>query len=154
MRIATIVGYNNPQDAIFRVVRNVDTTTILRGSPCVFNMNGTRDGLDVVQSSTAGANKCQAYFAGVAAEDIPAGEIGNAMVEGVATFVRCSGAVAIDTTLSINSAANNFVGGATVAAVIAVASVGPAVMPSLVNAVATATVDGVANVSTRVRVRA
>lgn len=154
MRIATIVGTNNPQDAIFRTVKNADSTTILKGSPCVFNMNGTRDGLDVVQSSTAGANKCHAYFAGVASEDIAPGELGNAIIDGVATFVRCSGSVAVETTLSVNSAANNFVGGATVATVIAVTSVGPAVIPNLVNAVATATVDGVSNVSTRVMVRA
>lgn len=154
MRFATIVGTDNPQDAIYRTVRNADTTTILRGAPCVFNMNGTRDGLDVVQSSTAGANKCSAYFAGVATQDIPAGQLGEALIDGVANFVRCSGSVAVETTLSVNSAANNFVGGATVATVIAVASVGPAVIPNLVNAIATATVDGVANVSTRVRVRA
>lgn len=153
MRVGLLQGNLGPADNVYRTVRNADTTTILRGSPCVFAMNGTRDGFDVVQSSTAGANKAQAYFAGIAAEDIPAGSVGETLCQGVANFVRCSGAVAVETTLSVNPAANDFVGGATVATVIGVASVGPAAQLNLVNAVATTTVNGVANVSTRVFVR-
>jgi hypothetical protein len=154
MRTPTLVGSLGPAENVYRTVRNADTTVILRGTPCCFVMNGTRDGFDVVQSSTSGVNKSTAYFAGIAAEDIAVGELGPALIKGVANFVRCSGSVAVETTLSVNPAANNFVGGATVATVIAVTSVGPAVLPALVNAIATATVNGVANVSTRVMVNA
>lgn len=142
------------QQNVYLHVRNDDSTTILRGAPAVYTMNGTRDGSGVVQAATASTNKATAYFAGIAAQDILPAGYGMTLISGVADFVRCSGAVAVETTLSVNPAAANFVGGATVATIIAVASIGPAVMPPLINAIATATVNGVTNVSTRVMVRA
>ncbi len=154
MQIPQFFGQLRPRQNVYLHVRNADSTTIVRGAPAVYNMNGTNDGMDVVQSATASTNKATAYFAGVVVKDIPAGEYGMTLIHGVADFVRCSGIVAVETSLSVNPAAANFVGGATVATIIGVASVGPAVMPALVNAVATATVDGVANVSARVMVRA
>jgi hypothetical protein len=119
-------------------------------------MNGTGDGINVANSSDAlvGANKCVAYFVGIALEDIAVNAFGKTLIKGVCPFVRCSASVAVETALTINSATNDFVGGATVATIIAVASVGPAAVLRLVNAVATATVDGVTNVSTRVMVNA
>lgn len=154
MQWPTMFGDARPKQNVYLHVRNADSTTISRGAPAVFNMNGTNDGVDVVQSSTAGANKSTGYFAGVVQQDIPAGANGLALCYGVADFVRCSGSVAVETSLSVNPAANNFVGGATVATIIGVASVGPAVIPVLVNAIATATVAGVSNVSARTFVRA
>jgi hypothetical protein len=154
MQIPQLFGDLRPKQNVYLHVRNADSTTLLRGAPAVYNMNGTNDGIDVVQAATAGANKSTAYFAGVVQRDIAADEYGMALIHGVADFVRCSGSVAVETSLSVNPAAANFVGGATVATIIAVTSVGPAVMPALVNAVATATVDGVSNVSARVFVRA
>ena len=154
MQWPTMFGDLRPRQNVFLHVRNADSTTIVRGAPAVFNMNGTNDGVDVVQAATASTNKSTAYFAGIVVKDIPTLSNGLTLIHGVADFVRCSGAVAVETTLSVNPAAANFVGGATVATVIAVTSIGPAVIPALVNAVATATVEGVANVSARVFVRA
>lgn len=134
-------------------VRNDDTTTILRGAPCVYAMNGTGDGFAVVQSATAGADKSTAYFAGIVAQDIPPGAVGMSLVSGVADFVRVSASTPANVALTVNPAAANFAAGAAVSAIIAITTVGPVQMPPLVNAVATATVNGIANVSTRVMVR-
>jgi len=155
MQIPTLYGEpsQNKQN-IYVHVKNVDTTPILRGTPCIYAMNGAQDAHAVVNAVTAGANKSTAYFAGVAAKDIPVGEVGMALISGVADFVRCSGALSADTALSVNPAANNFLGAGGMGTILAVATVGPIQMPTLVSAVVTATVDGVANVANRVIVRA
>ena len=155
MQIPTLYGDPGPnRQNIYLHVKNVDTTTILRGTPCVYAMNNNVDTNSVVNAVTAGANKSTAYFAGIAVQDIRPQETGMALISGVAEFVRCSAAVTADSALTVNPAGNNFVPGAAVSAIIAIATVGPVQMPPLVSGVASLTVEGVANVSTRVIVRA
>jgi len=139
---------------VYNHVKNNDTIPILRGAPCVYAMNGTDDGFGVVNSVTAGANKSQAYFAGVAAQDIPVGAVGMALVSGVTDYVRCSGAVVPEQGLAVNVAAANFAPGALVSAIVAVTTVGPAILPLVTAAIASSTVGGVANICTRAIVKA
>jgi hypothetical protein len=154
MQIPTLFGdpSANKQN-IYLHVKNVDTTPILRGTPCIYAMSGTQDAHAVVNAVTAGANKSTAYFAGIAAKDIPVGEIGMSLISGVSDFVRCSGSMSADNALTVNPAANNFVSAGAISAIIAIATVGPIQLPPLITGNATATIDGVANVSNRVLVR-
>ena len=155
MQLPTLFGDPgaNKQNTYLHV-KNVDGTPILKGAPCVYAMNGAQDAHAVVNAVTAGANKSTAYFAGIAAQDIPVGEVGMALVSGVSDFVRCGGAVIADSALSVNSAANNFLSAGAVSAILAVATVGPVQLPPLISAVPSATVNGVTNVCNRVIVRA
>jgi hypothetical protein len=152
MNTPLIAGFDGPRQTETKMFKNTGAATILRGSPVVLKMNGTGDGFEVYNSSEAGANKCVAYFAGIAEEDIAVGQVGSVLTKGMCNFVRCSGAVAIDTALTVNSATNDFGAGAAVSAILAVASVGPACVIRLVTAIATGTVEGVNNVSSRVMV--
>jgi hypothetical protein len=154
MQIPQLFGEpgNNRQN-VWVHVKNVDSTPILRGAPCVYAMNGSNDGHAVINSVTAGANKSQAYFAGVATKDIPVGEVGMSLISGVTDFVRCSGAVVAEQGLAVNVAASNFAPGALISAISAVVTVGPAVMPLVTAAAASTTVEGVANVCPRAMVK-
>jgi len=154
MQIPSLFGEpgNNRQNVHVHV-KNIDTIPILRGAPCIYAMNGNADGHGVINSVTAGANKSQAYFAGVAAKDIPVGEVGMALISGVTDYVRCSAAVAPEQGLAVNVAAANFAPGALISAITAVTTVGPAVMPQVTAAVASSTVGGVANICTRAIVK-
>lgn len=64
MRIKTI---GNKGDSALIVVRNADTASMPIGTPVIFAMNGTNDGLDVVLPATAGASKVQAMLCGIIA---------------------------------------------------------------------------------------
>lgn len=80
MRIKTI---GNKGDSALIVIRNADTANMPIGTPVMYNMNGTNDGLDVVLPTTAGAaNKHQALLCGVIAT--PGGVAVNATGEAVA----------------------------------------------------------------------
>ena len=155
MQLPTLFGEpgSNKQN-VYVHVKNVDATPILRGAPCVYAMSGSEDAFGVVNSVTSGTDKSTAFFAGIAVKDIPVGEIGMAIASGVANFVRTNASIPANVALTVNPAANGFVAGAAVSAIIGITTVGPVQLPPLINGIATATVEGVANVSTRVMVRA
>ncbi len=74
--------------AAFRMenVRNAETVSVGRGTPLVYSLNGTEDGFAVVLPSTAGADKSMKFLAGVAVDDIAAGQIGQ-----VQCYALCRG---------------------------------------------------------------
>ena len=70
-------------------VRNDESTTTLQdGTPVVYTIDGTEDGLAVVLPATAGAIKTHALFAGVVVEDIIAGRIGTVRKTGIYRATR------------------------------------------------------------------
>lgn len=57
---------------IWAWVENDDSADILKGRPAVFNMDGTDDGIDVINPSAAATDTT--LLAGIAAEDIKQGQ--------------------------------------------------------------------------------
>lgn len=154
MNTPLLFGNLRPVDKMVSAFRNREADTILRGEPVVFAMDGTNDGVDATHSSTAGANKCKAAFLGVALRNTPSGEYGVAQTWGLCQFVRCSASLAANRNLTVNSGSNNFGDGNTTATYDAVTTIGPATLPFASSFAATGTVDGVANVASRVMLRA
>jgi hypothetical protein len=104
-------------------LRNAEASAqINRGEPCVYVMNGTNDGKDIVAASTGGAVKSHTLLAGVALEDIAAGKKGRVQISGLCesvTLVRQTRAastnsyqtypaVALGDALFVATAANGF----------------------------------------------
>lgn len=148
MQSTLLYGNLRPVERIFVAFRNAEASlTIPRGAPVCYNFNGMNDGIDAVNSVTAGANACVAGFAGVNSKATLKGEWGLAQCYGLCNFVLAGGALPTLTALSVNSAASSFVTGGLLSAVIAVTTVGPVAFPGIVTVAATATVDGVANVA-------
>jgi len=85
----------NKADTAFIVVRNSLAVDIPLGAPVFFVMNGTNDGVDVVNAVTAAGAK-QGFFAGITGGVLAAGQYGEAQVFGicnktrVATFTRAA----------------------------------------------------------------
>lgn len=75
-------------EGMVHVVKNLDTVEIPAGAPCIFNFNGTDDGLSVVLPSTAGAAKVAAFTAGPAVKTIPVGALQNVQVYGFNRYTR------------------------------------------------------------------
>lgn len=87
----------NKPEKYANVVRNAETVSIPRGTPLVLNLSGTpqpstyqnslpagaEDGLQVVLPSSGGAFAANFYDYGVAYNDIPAGQLGDALIDGV-----------------------------------------------------------------------
>jgi hypothetical protein len=148
MQSTLLYGNLRPVERVFMAFRNAEASlAIPRGVPVCYNFNGTNDGVDAVNSVTAGANACVAGFVGVNTKATPKGEWGLAQCYGLCNFVLCSGAVSALNVLSPNPAASNLVGGGALSAVLAVTTIGPVALPPIVTVSATATVDGVANVA-------
>ena len=96
MRASLIEG-NKPQKYLNQVRNAESTASIARGTPVVLNLSGTpqpstyqnglpagfEDGLQVVLPSTGGAFAAAYYDYGVAAADILAGQLGDALLDGV-----------------------------------------------------------------------
>lgn len=153
MNTTTLFGKKSPVDRIFTSFFNRETTNMVVGQPVCLALDGTGDGVEAVHPATAGANKCKAHCIGVATQIALPSNYGIAQTWGLNTFVRCGAAITINTCLIVNSATNDFGLGATEAVFDAVASVGPATLPFAITAIATATVNGVANVSARAFLR-
>lgn len=87
----------NKPEKYANVVRNAETVSIPRGTPLVLNLSGTpqpssyqnglpagaEDGLQVVLPSSGGAFASNYYDYGVAYADILAGQLGDALIDGV-----------------------------------------------------------------------
>lgn len=71
-----IVGYYRSAEA---------TLAIAAGAPVALVMNGTNDGLDIVNASTAGAAKSTSFFIGIAPYAITAGAFGDIIISGIVT---------------------------------------------------------------------
>lgn len=84
MRIKQV---GNKADTAFIVVRNSLSRDIPLGAPVFFTMNGTNDGLDVIDANGAAGAK-QEFLAGIAAGIIPANQIGEAQVFGICQNTR------------------------------------------------------------------
>ncbi len=70
-------------------VRNAEaSTTIPKGTPCILAMNGTEDGFAVVLPSSSSAAKIQAFYWGVATDDILAGAIGEVQRSGFCRYAK------------------------------------------------------------------
>lgn len=109
-------------EGVTHAVKNSDTVTIPSGTPVVYTMNGTDDGLQVVLPSTSNAAAINAFTVGVATKDIPAGKLGEVAVYGfirnarVARTTRAAStaawgsmaAIAIATPLAVDTTYNAF----------------------------------------------
>lgn len=85
------INQNQGKSAAARItvaIHNADTITIPAGSPVVFNMNGTNNGLDVVLfSSVTAANQQQGFRCGVVFNNVPVGGFDEAVVFGYTNFL-------------------------------------------------------------------
>jgi hypothetical protein len=79
------INRTNPEK-VFIIVRNDHSSAIGKGGLCTFNMDGTRNGLDVVPPGTAGDSHTT-LLAGVADTAIGAGAYGLAQCYGIRTDV-------------------------------------------------------------------
>lgn len=78
----------NKADTAFIVVRNSSSSIdIPLGAPVFFTMNGTNDGLDVINANSAAGAK-QEFFAGISASIITATNYGEAQVFGLCNTTR------------------------------------------------------------------
>jgi len=76
-------------EKFFVFVRNDEASaTISRGEPCCLIMDGTRDGFDVVSANSGAAAKATTLFAGIVAENMLAGKVGQAQVFGFVTAIK------------------------------------------------------------------
>ncbi len=76
-------------DFITSHVRNAEASaTITRGTPVILAYNGTDDGFAVVLPSSSTAAKIQAFYFGVATDDILAGAIGRVQRNGFCRYVK------------------------------------------------------------------
>jgi hypothetical protein len=119
----------NKRDVIFMTIHNADTVQIAVGTPVVFVMNGTNDGLDVVLPTSAGTYSAE-FVAGVADRTMNVGDYAEACVFGIFNNVALvvnsranssaswstQASIAQGVAISLNSAANAF---STVASTIA-----------------------------------
>lgn len=81
-------GVGRPEDLV-HVVKNIEASVVIpAGSPCIYAMNGTDDGLGVVLPSSSTAAKASVFLAGVAAKEIPVGKLENVQVYGFNRFTR------------------------------------------------------------------
>lgn len=89
MNIPQLEGLLTGQDSAHSYVRNDESSaTISKGDPCIFAMDGTRDGKDVVLPSSSTAAKASQFFAGIALEDIVAGQGGRIGIRGIVQKVN------------------------------------------------------------------
>lgn len=128
MKQQTLGNKPNFQDTI--VKNNESSSTISRGQPISYKLDGTDDGLGVVLPGTNGASMAQTLFAGVALNDIAAGKLGSARIYGIAPYTivtratraassdswTSSQSVASGVLLSLDTINNAFLLGATVGA--------------------------------------
>ena len=115
---------------IIHVVKNAESIKIPTGTPVVYAMNGTDDGLAVILPASSSAAKLAAFMAGVTIHDIEPGKMENIQVYGfnrrtnVVRGTRAAStdswpagpALSIGAVLTVNSTANGFDQGATIAA--------------------------------------
>jgi hypothetical protein len=108
---------------LIHVVKNAEASVeIPAGTPCIYAMNGTDDGLAVVLPSSSTAVKASVFLAGVAQKTIPIGKMENVQVYGFNRFTRVYrgsraastdawptfAAFAIGDILQVNTVANAF----------------------------------------------
>lgn len=89
MRIATIT--KDKPERVFVQVHNAEATlAIAQGSPACFVLNGTNDGVDVVNSVTATATIAHTGFAGVITQigGLLAGQYGMAQAYGICQGIK------------------------------------------------------------------
>ena len=105
------INRSNPEK-VFIVVRNDTASAFVKGLPCVFKFDGTRDGLDVEDAKTGAAAKNH-LIAGINDTAIGAGEYGLAQCYGVRTdavILKCGTATnknaAIGDALILHTAAS------------------------------------------------
>ena len=111
---------------IVHAVKNAEAVTIPAGSPVIFQMNGTDDGLAVVLPSSSTAAKVSGFAAGVLVKTLEPGRLGDVQVYGfnrktlIARGTRAAStaawptmaSLAIGDVLSIDTALNGFVSSA------------------------------------------
>ena len=102
----------NKRDIVDVVVHNAETSAqIPAGTPIAFVMNGTNDGLDVVLPATAGAAKATSFAAGIALQNMNAGDYGDSQVFGFCQNVVLLRQTRSDSTGDWSSNATGFVTG-------------------------------------------
>jgi len=99
----------NKADTAFIVIRNSEATDLPLGAPCFFTMNGTNDGLDIIDATSAAGAK-QGFFAGITASIILAGQFGEAQVFGLCQNTRVATITRAASTDSYNSVTAILVG--------------------------------------------
>lgn len=77
------VPKNKPERHFVYVQNDESSASIAAGSLCVFAMDGTDNGVDVVKPTSSTAAKASSFFAGVAAKAIAAGSRGLAQCYGL-----------------------------------------------------------------------
>ena len=88
-------------------VRNDEASTTLQdGTPVVYYMDGTEDGLAVVLPASSTAIKAHVFFAGVVTEDILVGRIGTVRKTGIHRTTRILRATRAATSDSWSSSAS------------------------------------------------
>lgn len=89
MNFPSLQGTGSGGRRVHVIVRNDESSaSISQGQPCIYNLDDTREGLDAVLPSSSTAAKATNFFAGVALEDIPAGQTGKARIFGVVEVCR------------------------------------------------------------------
>lgn len=88
MNIPSLSDLLTGQPAVHDYYRNDESVQINRGDPCIFAMDGTRDGKDVHLPSSSSAAKASQFFAGIALEDIPVGGGGRVAIRGIVQKVN------------------------------------------------------------------
>lgn len=91
-------------------VRNDEASTIVKGTPLAFTMDGSENGLAAVLPSTAGEAKSHALFAGVTMSSILSSRVGEVQVAGFCNFAVLRRATRAATTDSWASQASLAVG--------------------------------------------
>ena len=118
-------GSGRPED-IVHAVKNAEAVTISAGSPVIYQMNGTDDGLAVILPSSSTAAKVSGFAAGVLAKTLSPGQLGDVQVYGfnrktlIARGTRANSTAAwptmaslvIGDVLSIDTVLNGFVSSA------------------------------------------
>jgi hypothetical protein len=81
-------GYGKAEDQI-HVVKNAEASAeIPAGTPVIYALNGTDDGLAVVLPSSSTAAKASVLMAGITVKTMPVGKIDNVQVYGFNRFTR------------------------------------------------------------------
>ena len=102
-------GILSGNESSYITVRNDEATaSIAKGGVCVFNMDGTREGHDVVLPSSSTAVLASNYIAGIATKAIAAQQVGQVQVRGVVqtlNVVRMTRAASTDSWASFPAVA-------------------------------------------------
>lgn len=89
MNTPTLGGKLTGQENATLIVRNDEASaTISKGQPVCFNMDGSREGKDVVLPGSLAAATANGFFAGIALENIASQQSGKVQCRGVIQSVR------------------------------------------------------------------